>query len=281
MTAPPVPAEVDLRDFPFVPVFRQRLLHSRFNHLASDAEWRAGFMLWLASWDQTPGGSLPSDDRELCQLAGLGRDTRQWRKVKKWALYNWQLCDDGRLYHPVVAEVVNNAWAQKQANRDRTSAASEARRKHRDDQRNDHRDDQRNDQRDVQRDVNVTVPLPHTPSPEGEGRGRVDFYYPERKESLPRARANGHARGEEKINESGLSGRFAPLRAEGAPFTPRHRKKELRRQKVMRFAQATLPKDEAHLAFLGLMGEDPQHSAQSWLDQLDQQMRAARWDDTA
>ena len=62
---PLVPPDVDLRDFPFVPLYRKRLIASRFHHLASDSEWRAGVMLWLASWDQHPAGSLPNDDHEL------------------------------------------------------------------------------------------------------------------------------------------------------------------------------------------------------------------------
>jgi hypothetical protein len=256
---PLVAPEVDLRDFPFVPVYRQRLLTSRFNHLASDAEWRAGFTLWLASWDQVPAGSLPSDDRELCQLAGLGRDMRQWRKVKKWALYHWASAVDGRLYHPVVAEMVNNAWSQKQANRHRTSAASEARRKH------------RNDYRDGDRDDRVAITKAKR---EGE---QVEL--PERKESQSPARVNGHAREGEKINDVGPLG---SLRSPGrsAPLGGvKGQKKELLRQKVMRFAHATMNADARQAAFIGILGEDAEHSAQWWLDTLDQAMRKARWDD--
>jgi hypothetical protein len=131
MTAPMVPPEVDLRDFPFVPLFRRRLFASRFHRLAGSEEWKAGVILWWKSWDEIPAGSLPSDDRELWRLAEV-QDNLAWRKIRKWALHGWEKCDDGRLYHPVVAEVTLYAWERKQAQRRRTAAATEARWKNRD-----------------------------------------------------------------------------------------------------------------------------------------------------
>ncbi len=131
LPAPLVPAEVDLRDFPFTPLFRSRLFASPFHSRSSDAEWRAGMTLWLKSWDQTPAGSLPDDDVELCRLADLGRDLRGWRKIRAGALLDWIKCCDGRLYHPVVAESILNAWAGKEAQRQRTAKAREIRRQQR------------------------------------------------------------------------------------------------------------------------------------------------------
>jgi hypothetical protein len=113
MTEPLVPSDVDLRDFPFTPIFRARLFGSSFHARATDAEWRAGVTLWLKSWDQVPAGSLPDDDVDLCRLAELGRDLRAWRKIKEGAMRGWLKCDDGRLYHPVVAEGVVEAWQRR------------------------------------------------------------------------------------------------------------------------------------------------------------------------
>jgi hypothetical protein len=127
MTAPLVPAEVDLTGFDYFPLYVARLFGSGFHAKASDSEWRAGVTLWLKSWDQHPPGSLPDDDLELCHLAELGRDQKTWRKLKRMALHGWELADDGRLYHAVIAEVVNDAWERKQSRRSRTSAAREAR----------------------------------------------------------------------------------------------------------------------------------------------------------
>ena len=60
--------EIDLRGFPYKPMFRARLFVSHFHAHASDAEWRAGVTLWLKSWDQCPAGTLPVDDVDLCRL---------------------------------------------------------------------------------------------------------------------------------------------------------------------------------------------------------------------
>lgn len=113
LPAPLVPACVDLRGFPYVPVFRARLFASEFHARCSDAEWRAGVTLWLKSWDQVPAGTLPDDDVALCRLAELGRDIKSWRKIRAGALRGWMRCADGLLHHAVVAEGVANAWADK------------------------------------------------------------------------------------------------------------------------------------------------------------------------
>jgi hypothetical protein len=99
------------------------LFGSTFHARASDAEWRAGVTLWLKSWDQVPAGSLPADDIDLCRLAELARDLKAWAKVKLGALRGWFMCSDGRLYHPVVAEGVNNAIEAKAKQRLKTAKA--------------------------------------------------------------------------------------------------------------------------------------------------------------
>src|SRR5688572_20477686 len=104
MGEPLVPSEVDLRDFPFMPVLISRLFGSEFHAQANDAEWRAGMTLWLKSWHQVPAASIPDNDTALARLAEFGRDVKSWLKVKAMALYGWVLCSDGRWYHPVVAE---------------------------------------------------------------------------------------------------------------------------------------------------------------------------------
>lgn len=98
--------------------------------------------------------------------------------------------------------------------------------------------------------------------------------------------AHVHARegGNGKLNlEIDPGGRYAPLRGDAAPLRGKalaqHRKDQLV-QKLMRFTIATMPEKPCALAIEGLTGLDTAHSAQWWLDTLDQQMRAAKWDDT-
>jgi hypothetical protein len=124
MTAPLVPADVDIPRLPWVPVYADRLWESTFFAVASDAEFKAAFCLWLKSWTQKPPGSLPTDDRILCRLAELGGNLGKWKKVKRMALRHWIECDDGRLYHPVVAELVIQAANKLNAQKERTSAAT-------------------------------------------------------------------------------------------------------------------------------------------------------------
>ena len=112
-----------MQDFPHTPILRSRLFGSSFHARTTDSEWRAGVTLWLKAWEQVPAGSLPDDDIELCRLAELARDLKTWKKLKAGAMRGWVLCSDGRLYHPVVAEVVRNAVDAKTVQRDKTVKA--------------------------------------------------------------------------------------------------------------------------------------------------------------
>jgi hypothetical protein len=123
LPSPLVPPDTDLRSFPYTPIYRARLFGSSFNSRATDAEWRAGVTLWLKSQDQVPAGSLPDDDIDLCRLADLGRETAKWKKLRAGALRGWIKCSDGRLYHPVVAEIVNEQCNAKISQSQRTLMA--------------------------------------------------------------------------------------------------------------------------------------------------------------
>jgi hypothetical protein len=135
VTAPLVPPDVVIPRLPWVPVYADRLWDSNFFAVATDAEFKAAFCLWLKSWNQTPPGSLPNDDRLLCRLAELNGNLAKWGKVKRLALRNWILCEDERLYHPVVAELVIDAANQLNKKKARTEAARAARLSNRDSNR--------------------------------------------------------------------------------------------------------------------------------------------------
>lgn len=148
-----VPAEVDLRDFGFMPLEVLRLRDSDLAALASGDEFKAAVLLWCVAWHQVPAASLPDDDR---LLAKHSQALSGWRKVKTEALRGFVKCSDGRLYHPVIAAKAVEAWASKQAQRARTRAATEAREAKRREQqatRDAVRDVDRDEQRDVRRDV--------------------------------------------------------------------------------------------------------------------------------
>jgi hypothetical protein len=127
MNKPLTPADSDLRDFPSMMIDIDRLFGSEFHARVSDAAWRAGMTLWLKSFHQTPAGSLPNDEVALTRLAELGRDTKTWRRISAEAKRGWIECDDGRLYHRVVAEKVLEAWLEKLAQRKSSAAGNAAR----------------------------------------------------------------------------------------------------------------------------------------------------------
>lgn len=123
---PLVPAEVDLRDFGFMPLEIERLRRSRA-WLYAKRQPECGFYmlnLWAASWHEVPAASLEDDDDVLASLAMC--DEKRWHKVRDIVLHGWVKCSDGRLYHPVVAEKAFDAWSKRMSSsgKGRAGAAS-------------------------------------------------------------------------------------------------------------------------------------------------------------
>lgn len=118
MTVPLTPADCDLRDFPSMLLDHRRLLTSETWIEAAQTPrlGHALMSLWCESFQQVPAASLPSSDLTLLRLS-MCPTPAEWRKVKERALAGWLLCDDGRLYHPVVAEKALEAWLEKLASR--------------------------------------------------------------------------------------------------------------------------------------------------------------------
>lgn len=128
MTTPLVPAGVDLRGLPWMRLDTSRLLDSDLFALSTGDEFKAAVALWCKAWSQSPAGSLPADDRVLAHLSGAGA---RWKRVKAMALRGWIACDDGRLYHPVVAEQVLSAWAERQQYRAEIDAQNQRKQRER------------------------------------------------------------------------------------------------------------------------------------------------------
>jgi hypothetical protein len=63
----------------------------------------------------------------LAKLAGLGRDVESWKAVKGEALRGFVLCDDGLLYHHVIAETALTSAIKKRKRTRQTEAARAAR----------------------------------------------------------------------------------------------------------------------------------------------------------
>lgn len=123
LPAPLTAADADLTDFKFMPLDVRRLQKSKAWLICKRKPDVAFYMLnlWLAAWHERPAGSLENDDDVLADAAMCSPE--KWAGVKADVLRNWIRCSDGRLYHEVVAEKVNEAWEAKIAQRTRTTAA--------------------------------------------------------------------------------------------------------------------------------------------------------------
>jgi uncharacterized protein YdaU (DUF1376 family) len=66
-------------------------------------------MLWMVAWEQTPCGSMPTDD--LLVAAKIGMTPKAFAKAKPALMRGWWRADDGRLYHKVIAERVSEMLA--------------------------------------------------------------------------------------------------------------------------------------------------------------------------
>lgn len=113
MSAPLTPPDCDLRDFDFMTLDVRRLLKSEtWMEAADDPRLGHALMtLWAESWHQLPAASVPNNDRLLARLAMCTPD--EWDRIRDRALSGWVLCDDGRYYHPVVAEKAADAYERK------------------------------------------------------------------------------------------------------------------------------------------------------------------------
>jgi hypothetical protein len=121
---PLVPADVDLRGFSGFILDVDRLLASELLALATPQELAAAFILWCRAWKQSPPASLPDDERLLAIFSGAGKN---WPKVQDMALRGFIKCNDGRLYHKVLAVQANEAWEKRKKFRKRSAKANEKR----------------------------------------------------------------------------------------------------------------------------------------------------------
>lgn len=164
---PPVPPDCDLRKYNRMPLDVVRLRGSDIHvECTAEEKWFA-LELWMASFHQVPASSLPDEDAKLAYLAGLGRDKRTWNRVKKAALRGFSKHSDGRLYHPVMADICLSTW---ETMRSRKRGASITNNKRTDRQPI---DNAQNQPRSTQRSIYSERTLTETPSERSKGRSAV------------------------------------------------------------------------------------------------------------
>lgn len=105
---------MDLTDFQFMPLYIGRLQKSKAWLRCKRQPELAFYMLnlWLRSWHEIPAGTIENDDDVLADAAMCTPD--KWDRIKAKVLAGWETTEDGRLQHPVVAEIAVKSWADKQ-----------------------------------------------------------------------------------------------------------------------------------------------------------------------
>lgn len=110
---PLTPSDCNLQGVEALPLDVLWWRNSDFALFSSDAAYRVGIELALASWHQIPAASLPGNDSALAVLAGLGRGDDaliKMRALREEVLSHWLLCSDRRYYHPKIAEKARALW---------------------------------------------------------------------------------------------------------------------------------------------------------------------------
>lgn len=126
---PLVPAGIDLSGYDYMPLYVTRLRKSR-TWVRCKRRPAHGFYLmnmWTEAFtSHEQAGSLPDDDDLLADAAMCPPD--EWEAIKADIMSGtgWILCNDGRWYHPVVAEVVIEVWEKSRKTKTQTKLATEA-----------------------------------------------------------------------------------------------------------------------------------------------------------
>lgn len=117
----PISADDRLDSHFFIQWNLKRWRKSEFRQLAEPEVGWFGFLLFCEAHDETPVGTLPTDERLLAKALGIS--VERWRQLcdrEITPLHNWSLarCDNGeiRLAHPVATEVAREALKTRRKN---------------------------------------------------------------------------------------------------------------------------------------------------------------------
>ncbi|WP_287952113.1 hypothetical protein [Diaphorobacter sp.] len=119
MQLPPYPATTKAGGFKFE-LDCERIAQSDTWALATVRQRPLLLMLWFIAWQQTPCGSLPADD--VLIAARLGMEADAFQHDRAILLRGWWEASDGRLYHPVLTELVLEMMGRKASNAQRQAA---------------------------------------------------------------------------------------------------------------------------------------------------------------
>lgn len=127
---PPYPPDVRARGWTFQ--LDMERIEQSITWLLAPADIRPWLlMLWAKAWTCAPCGSLEGDDEIIA--ARIGMEPRLFKAHRDRLLRGWTLCKDGRLYHPIITELVEamrdsraKERAKKRAQREAAPAPDDA-----------------------------------------------------------------------------------------------------------------------------------------------------------
>jgi len=119
---PPYPADTRAKGYRFELDY-ERIVQSDTWALASMRQRQQLLMFWFVAWQQTPCGSMPDSDELIAVRIGL--DAEEFERSRAILLRGWERAGDGRLYHPVVSEMVLEMLARKSREANRKAAYRE------------------------------------------------------------------------------------------------------------------------------------------------------------
>lgn len=118
----PYPADTRAKGYRFELDY-ERIVQSDTWALASASQRPLLLMVWFVAWQQTPCGSMPDSD-ELIAVR-IGMDVEEFTRSRSILMRGWEKAEDGRLYHPVVTEMVLEMLARKSREANRKAAYRE------------------------------------------------------------------------------------------------------------------------------------------------------------
>lgn len=115
---PPYPSDIRARGFCF-DIDWERIEQSDTWTLCPPLIRPWLLMLWSRSWLSAPAGTWPPDDSIIS--ARIGMEIRQFKAHRDILMRGWYLASDGRLYHPVITELVLSMCEARKKDRERVA----------------------------------------------------------------------------------------------------------------------------------------------------------------
>ena len=118
---PPYPADTRAKGWRYELDMERVKQSDTWLRARSGAVRGALLLLWSEAWQQTPCGTLPDDDELIALLIDMA--PASFAKAKPVLMRGWLPASNGRLYHPVITERVQEMLQRRRKEAERKAAA--------------------------------------------------------------------------------------------------------------------------------------------------------------